>query len=270
MEKLVALCKPYGYVFQDYIEGYDFWGYCDVDLLFGKLKTFLPFEKIRAYDKIGHLGHMTLYRNTGEINCLFMKEVNGVFRYKEVFSSKQSYIFDEWNWISINHIFLANEKRVWIFNDFFDIYPYDDNFRKVVRQVPQNSESYGKDMIEKNTSFASIEKGKAFQWSLYKGKWEKQETAYVHFQKRNMQVLVEDTMEKILCIPNRFIPMNEDGVPKKYVWKANVHRILNKKKLQREAKKAVFWIIVKTNPIRHPFRNAISNDGEKSNETREK
>lgn len=258
LETPYKLCdfKPaYGYIFQDYIKKYDYWGYCDVDLLFGKLKTFLPFEKIKTYDKVGHLGHMTLYRNTDEINRLFMKEINGNLRYKEVFTSRQNHIFDEWNWISINHIFLENKKKVWMFNDFFDIYPNDDNFRKVVRQIPQNRESYGKDMIEKKPSFASVEKGKIFQWSMHKGMWRKQETAYVHFQKRNMQVLVDETIEKFLCVPNQFIPMNEDSVPKKYIWKANIHRLLNEKKLQWEVKKAVFWIIVKTSLIRHPFRN---------------
>ena len=69
--KLCDFKPTYGYVFERYIKDYDYWGYCDVDLLFGDLDVFIPFEKISKFDKVGHLGHMTLCRNNTEINRLF-------------------------------------------------------------------------------------------------------------------------------------------------------------------------------------------------------
>lgn len=252
--KLCDFRPAYGYVFQNYIKEYDYWGYCDIDLIFGDLHAFLPKKKIQEYDKVGHLGHLSLYRNSDEINELFMCDIKGISRYREVFTSEQSCIFDEWNWISINHIFLENGKKVWMFNDYFDIYPYDDNFRKVVRKIPEKNESYGQDIIEKSISFATVENGKAFQWKYCHGKWNRMEVAYIHFQKRNMQVLADEMMSKILCVPDRFLPMEEERISHRYIWNAKLHRIWNRKKIKKEGKKIFFWIIVKTSPIRHPFR----------------
>lgn len=265
LDKPYKLCdfRPaYGYVFHNYIRGYDYWGYCDIDLIFGDLRAFLPKEKIQEYDKVGHLGHLSLYRNSDIVNKLFMCKIDGIARYKEVFTSDKSCIFDEWNWISINHIFLKSNKKVWMFDQFFDIYPYDDNFRKVVRKVPQKNKSYGQDIIEKSISFATVENGKAFQWKYCDVRWRKTEVAYIHFQKRNMQVLVDETMQKILCVPDRFIPMKKEIISHRYVWRAKVHRLFNKKKIKWKSKKILFWVIVKTSPVRHLLRKSINHKGE--------
>lgn len=252
--KLCDFKPAYGYVFEEYIKDYDYWGYCDIDLLFGDLDAFIAFEKIAKFDKVGHLGHMALYKNNREINRLFMSELNGVLRYKEVFMSNQSFVFDEWNWISINHLFLNNNKKVWMFSEFFDIYPYDDNFKRVVRKIPAGNESYGKDVVEKKPSFVSVEKGKVYQWQFDGERWIKNEVAYVHFQKRTMRILVEKLPDKVFCVPDQFVPFEDDGIPKQYVKVAMRHWFLNKKKFKWNKKRLTYWIIEKSSPIRHPFR----------------
>ena len=55
LEKPYKLCdfKPaYGYIFNKYLKGYDFWGHCDLDVIFGNLRKFLPEEILKEYDKI--------------------------------------------------------------------------------------------------------------------------------------------------------------------------------------------------------------------------
>ena len=68
----VVLHKPYklcdyricyGAVFQDFIKNYDFWGFCDIDLLWGNIRTFITEGILNKYDKIGFQGHSTLVRN---------------------------------------------------------------------------------------------------------------------------------------------------------------------------------------------------------------
>ena len=257
LDKPYKLCdfKPaYGYIFQEYIEEYDYWGHCDVDLLFGDLTRLLPLKEIRKFDKIGHLGHMALYRNSEEINKLFTRELDGVQRYKEVFSSPASCVFDEWDWISINHLFLHWKKKVWMFDGFFDVYPNDDNFRRVERELPTGKQSYGVDRIEKRPSFASWEDGRAFQWQYSGGTWKKTEVAYVHFQKRNMCLPQEPLSERILCVPDAFLPLEGDGIPAAYLRKARLHTILNQKRIRWNINKLRYWLIAKTSPIRHPLR----------------
>ena len=48
--------KPvYGEIFSEYIKEYDFWGHCDLDLLWGNIRSFLTDDIFEKYDKItGH------------------------------------------------------------------------------------------------------------------------------------------------------------------------------------------------------------------------
>ena len=252
--KLCDFKPAYGYIFRNYIEEYDYWGYCDVDVLFGDLRKFLPDNKLEKYDKIGHLGHMSIYRNCDEINFMFAKDINKVYRYKEVFTSNLNYMFDEWNMISINHIFLHNKKRILMFNDFFDIYPYDDNFKRVYRIIPSQNMSFGKEIIDKKISFASIEKGKAYQWTYTGRKWNKTEVAYIHFQKRKMDNMTSGIKGDILCVPNKFIQMNSQKIPKKFLLMSLFNTLYNKRKYKWYLRKIIFQLASTTSSLRHPFR----------------
>lgn len=50
--------KPvYGKVFSRWLEGYNYWGYCDVDVIFGRLYYFLK-DILNKYDRIFYSGHL--------------------------------------------------------------------------------------------------------------------------------------------------------------------------------------------------------------------
>ena len=64
--------KPmFGLIFQDYLEGYDFWGYCDCDLIWGRMSRYITDDMMDRYDRIYQHGHLQLFRNNGEI-CGFI------------------------------------------------------------------------------------------------------------------------------------------------------------------------------------------------------
>ena len=92
--KLCDYRPLYGEAFKEYIVDYDFWGHCDIDLLWGNLNEFITEEVLNNYDLIGKYGHLMLYRNTEWMNSLFRKP-GGTFTYKEVFSHNDNYSFDE-------------------------------------------------------------------------------------------------------------------------------------------------------------------------------
>jgi len=91
--------KPaYGHIFFDFIRDYDFWGYCDVDVIIGNIRTFMTDELLNQYDIISArhdylTGCFALYRNN-----LFMQEL---FRqskdYRKVFTDPRNFFFDETN-----------------------------------------------------------------------------------------------------------------------------------------------------------------------------
>ena len=96
-------------MFSDYIKGFDYWGHCDLDLIFGDLKKFLPKEE---YDKLSFQGHFCMYKNRNSINMLFLKDHNGSIDYSEILSHNQHFGFDEIGNYGINSIFERNHLKV--------------------------------------------------------------------------------------------------------------------------------------------------------------
>ncbi|WP_185282880.1 DUF6625 family protein [Hymenobacter sp. NBH84] len=79
--KAYKLCdfKPaYGLIYEDYIESYDFWGFCDTDMVFGDTIKVLTPQLLAAHDVISAhpqyvSGPFTLFRNIPETKRLFLK-----------------------------------------------------------------------------------------------------------------------------------------------------------------------------------------------------
>lgn len=94
--KLCDFKPAYGFLFEEYLSDYDFWGHCDLDIIFGDIRTFMTNELLANYDVISSrhdyiTGSFALWRNTPEINTLFMKSKD----FKSVFTSQQHFCFDE-------------------------------------------------------------------------------------------------------------------------------------------------------------------------------
>jgi hypothetical protein len=84
----------FGLIFQEYLEGYDFWGNCDIDLVFGQIDRFITEDLLASYERIQYMGHFTLNRNIKKVNSLFLKK-GSLYSYKRVFSSVENFAFDE-------------------------------------------------------------------------------------------------------------------------------------------------------------------------------
>ncbi|HEY5462610.1 MAG TPA: DUF6625 family protein [Hanamia sp.] len=89
-----------GYLFPELIKGYEFWGYGDIDMMYGDLRKFLTTEILDNYDVFSFrpeymTGSFTVLRNTKKINTLFMQSRD----YKTVLSQGEYFNFDECNFI---------------------------------------------------------------------------------------------------------------------------------------------------------------------------
>lgn len=97
--------KPiYGKAFADIVEPYDFWGHCDIDLMFGDIRKFITDELLEHYDKILDAGCFVLYRNCEVMNNLYersMEKENMAYPYKKAFRSQFACYFDEYMGMSI-------------------------------------------------------------------------------------------------------------------------------------------------------------------------
>lgn len=256
LERPYKLCdyRPaFGLIFREYLSGFDFWGYCDIDLLFGDLRSFFADETLEAYDKLGHLGHLAMYRNTHEVNTAFLSVFDGKARYREVLSDEQNLIFDEWDDLSINRIFLKKGLRVWLWNDFFDAHPSRDNLVRVSRVIGNGPEYDTSQQIARCGSWVTWENGHIYAWQHGQDYAEKIELAYAHFQKRAMEVRCGFGEQRILCLPYGFEPYR-DQIPEKHLRWAKQHRVLDHKRLQQQYMTARYWLVVKTAPVRHMLR----------------
>lgn len=92
----LSLFKPaYGEVFQKELQSYDYWGYCDADLMWGDIRAFITDDILDRYERIGTKGHASIYKNTPEVNKRYKNIISNTANYKDVFSGKASYSFDE-------------------------------------------------------------------------------------------------------------------------------------------------------------------------------
>ena len=96
--KLCDFKPAYGYIFFGYIKDYDFWGYCDIDVIFGNIRAFMTDELLNKYDIISArhdylTGCFALYRNNKEMRELFKQSKD----YRKVFTESSNFFFDETN-----------------------------------------------------------------------------------------------------------------------------------------------------------------------------
>jgi hypothetical protein len=94
--------KPvYGHLFYDIVKQYDYWGYADIDLIFGNIRSFITEEVLNeGYDKIQTAGHFTIMPTTDENIFFYQKNIEGQLFYKDVYSSENNFAFDEWPGVS--------------------------------------------------------------------------------------------------------------------------------------------------------------------------
>lgn len=201
--------KPlYGEVYAEYIGEYDFWGHCDLDILWGDIRKFLTEDIFQRYDKIGFLGHSTLYRNSSEVNMRWRCLNGGGITYREAFQSSENMFFDE---RAMNEIYEANGWKIYKKQIFADLTDYRYNF--FLTNVAQE------DKVKNKRQIFSWGKGKLKRYYIMGKNIDCDEFMYIHFLKRKMELYADNTSDKWLIIPNKIINYTKEPsykIVKKY------------------------------------------------------
>lgn len=185
-DKPYKLCdyRPmYGSVFAELTKGYDFWGYCDLDLVFGDIRTFITDDILEQNDRILINGHFSLYRNCPQMNNLYLS--NGTYpeyNVGEAYTTNDACYFDEFRGMELKC--LRNKIRTFYASD-------------IIIDIPFYAKKFGKD----NSEVYYWNEGKLY---LYKENSDRREILYAHFQKRIM--ICEDISENtdsFVIIPNK-------------------------------------------------------------------
>lgn len=76
--KLCDIKPAYGLIHENDLVSYDFWGYGDIDIVYGNIRQFLPNDRLASKDvfsmhKTRTSGHFCLIRNCKDLVCAFQK-----------------------------------------------------------------------------------------------------------------------------------------------------------------------------------------------------
>ena len=192
--KLCDYRPVFGNALQNYIKDYEFWGHCDSDVLFGKLNHFITNEILDNYDRIYTRGHLTIYRNTENMNNLYLLQhtYRDCFSYHYVYSTDFSCAYDEWGTkygYGLSEIIKRKKISNYDSMDIADVYPQYYEF--VLDDGKQSKIDYF-----------------AFKNDILYGYFgnQKREFAYVHLQKRNLNHTTDDQCNSEFYIyPNSIV-----------------------------------------------------------------
>ncbi len=204
--KLCDYKPTYGFIFEDYLKQYEYWGHCDIDLIFGNISKFLIWDEIKKYDKIQRWGHLTLYRNNKNINTLFKEENGNYIYFKTAMHIKDACLFDEQ---SINTIFQNNNIDIYENKKYYDCirrFPY----------LKSNNFEYRKGQV------IVWKKGELYQ--LYPDTNEKNEILYIHLQKRKFEHYKVNNENNFYITCNGFFDVTSNI---KEISKPNIRHVYN-------------------------------------------
>ena len=214
--KLCEYKQSYGYILQNYINEYDFWGFGDLDLVYGDIRSFITDDVLTHKFLLGW-GHLTLLRNDEDANTYFMKEVNGYQNYKDAFTTTKITFFDEYVYKGC-----SDKWRDCRTEDCWFEWPFD-NASKPKQSYHFNSLTRGWQQV----IFEHID-NKLYMIRFNQGKIEKKESLYAHFQHRGfMKDRVTDYCH-FLITPNAIIDYPKHFVNLRLRWFCRKRTLMTK------------------------------------------
>lgn len=238
--KLCDYKVAYGLIFEEELKGYDYWGFCDTDVLLGDIYQFLEEHNFfeNDYARYGLLGHLQIFKNSQEVNHIFMSGQGSDYRldYHNVYTSEQSFIFDESEGIQKLFEKSGFDQLQDKFFDDIDISHF--SFREYGEVEPKRyyfwSEKNGLESIEIK------DKKQVVKHPLY-----------AHFQKRTIECPEFKIVDSFYVIPNQLVVGEkisiqeiEELTKNKFYWEYVKSTFLNKFKREK-------WTL---DFIRHKFR----------------
>lgn len=202
LENAYKLCdfRPsYPSVFQQYVDKYDFCGYCDLDLIWGDLSHWINDTTLENVDRVSEWGHCCLYRNNREINNLYRKTVDGILNYKDVFRSECNFLYDEVG--GAQTLFNRLEIPTLHF-PLFDVRADKLRFRPTCASIDYISKA-------ENNIILLVDNEHVYSFGEINSQIQTHEFAYVHFAKRKIRIDIDMTESRYLIIPNKIVKYEE-------------------------------------------------------------
>lgn len=144
--KINELKPAFGVIFYERLQGYDFWAWSDIDIIWGDLRAFLTEEVLNEFDVVvpkekWTAGHFTLFRNIPFLNKAFEYSPS----YKIIFLAEKYTAFEEschrWEGEFFKIADLQKEEKL---VSMYDVVRYLESenkirvlFKDIIREHPQ-------------------------------------------------------------------------------------------------------------------------------------
>lgn len=187
--KLCEYKQAYGFILQNYIRIYDFWGFGDLDLVYGDIREFLT-DEVLSHKFILGWGHLSLLNNDNDTNSYFMTRIKKFQYYKDAFTTSKITFFDEYG-----HKGCSDKWR--------ECRPMDCWIEEPFDNVSKPKQSYH--FISLNREWEQIvfehKNSKLYMLRFNDGKLEKKESLYAHFQHRPFMKDIINNYDHFLITP---------------------------------------------------------------------
>ena len=249
LNKPYKLCdfKPvYGEAFAEELQKYDFWGFCDIDLIWGDIRKFITDEILEKYDRVLTHGHCSIFRNCPIVNSGYRTlDPKGCMDWRSVFSSDKLYAFDEWalhNGGGYAEIQKRNNVAMYDVPIFADI---QINRFSLHTTLEQNSET----MKRVHNRLFYVHSGKLEDYVLSGKKLSSTEYLYAHFQQRKLDVESGLNRDNYLIVPpNKAVNWNGLTLTSSKVKKFTTGNILSWN-VKGQLKRIVYLVYKRINTL---------------------
>lgn len=178
--KLCDFKPSYRVLFADILEGYDIWGFSDLDVVYGDLQGTIAFGELNPnWGRVFDFGHLSFFPNDPEVSMAFADTFDGVDAWSFVKNSRLIFVYDEHYYSGFGGVNGRLEDAGWRIEPCLeavsDVLP---NYRGLfdTRRGPLTNLAY------------LWESGKLLELRAAPAKSREIELSYVHFQKRKAGV----------------------------------------------------------------------------------
>jgi Family of unknown function (DUF6625) len=212
--------RPAFWALLDDAQKCDFWGHCDLDMIFGDLRRFITPEILARHDKIFTLGHLTLYRNGDFANQMFRRP-HPTLDWRAILSDPRPRGFDEH--IGVGLIWRAFRAR--LFKDESLVADIDPALARFERTAPCRND---------RDQLFFYDRGRVFRVFWRRGQIAFEEFLYIHFQKRRtFSAFVPSGTQSYVLAPDGFFACAESELTPELARRLNPWRPSGRDALHR-------------------------------------
>jgi len=212
--KLCDIRPLYAELFAELVEGFDWWGWGDLDVLYGDLSEALWPGLVGPYAMVMTQGSLCLNRNTPFLKQLYKTRLPGAPYFEDVVTDPISRVFDE----------TPGFKR---FAAHYNLPVYRPPALADIDAVKSRftiGSKYSRE-VDYDAQWFVCRAGRIYREAWHEGQFLRREFGYIHLQKRKFAPLTAEVLNApaFAIIPDRFVAIDDEIPSPEMMRRSNRH-----------------------------------------------